>query len=225
MAKKLLRIRPIIFFGHEGPMVAEVTIVAKELSLPHILQPITAAEAALARIRQPPLMYDPNGELYLAEPHAIVSYLVATYDDYLKISFRRDNDWFFLSDEWHSFQVNLMAITRFWDQMKPPQNGVVSLYFHREVRRGLMRLNEVLVKNLRDVLYMDDGKTPVRNGPWVVGNKMSFVDLGVCCWIYHLNSTSPEPVHSRWPLVSEWFDRVLSRGEVRTTFTLLMPRQ
>ncbi|KAI1166142.1 hypothetical protein F5B18DRAFT_668034 [Nemania serpens] len=223
MPKKLLKIKPIIVYGHEGPVVAQVVIVIKELNLPYELQPLTADAPALRRSRRS-LIYDPNGDLYLWEPHAIVSYLVTTYDDYLKISFMRDKDWFYMSDEWHSFQVDLMATTRVFRQLLEPGTREVAA-FTNEVVGGLETIQEALIENMDEVIYMDDGKTRVTNGPWLVNNKMSYADLAICCWIYYVNRTSPQPIHLPYPFVSQWFEKVLSRGEVRSTFASLMPRR
>ncbi|KAI1183625.1 hypothetical protein F5B17DRAFT_118980 [Nemania serpens] len=223
MSKKLLKVKPIVIYGNEGPVVAELVIVAKELSLPYELQPITNPAEPEPPFRSL-LMYDPNGELHLRDSHAAVSYLVATYDDYLKISFRRDKDWFFISDQWHSIQVNLMAATRVFTKLGALGNSEIAAFFTREVSRGLAVLEDVLETNKHENIYMDDGQTPVTNGPWVVGNKMSYADLAICSWIYYLNCTSPRPVCLRWANVSAWFERVLSRGEVRATFASLMPR-
>ncbi|KAI1118339.1 hypothetical protein F5Y14DRAFT_447214 [Nemania sp. NC0429] len=148
-------------FKSEGPVAALLVIILKELSRPYELQ-------------SPPAC-----QLLLWDAHAIVSYLVVTYDDYLKISFREDQDWHFLTDQWHSFHARLMTTVAVCARLGWPADSYIAHYFGLELEKALETVELQLSSNLSGVRLPDGEIRLVTGGPWLVGNKMSMAEASL----------------------------------------------
>ncbi|KAI1741658.1 hypothetical protein F4680DRAFT_464336 [Xylaria scruposa] len=202
------KIEPLYILGDKGPFATEVVLVSK--TLPTSLENGNREQfrAWSRRLRggenpsvRAPMLLDSNKKLSLLESSLIISHLLEDYDRDHRISFPRDSQWYFVAKQYHVFQVRCMERAVF------AQSGVdcgwyIYEGFHKEleVLEGLLRVNQQ--------------GWPFRvfpnNGPWVVGDKMSYLDLVFCCWLTFIASFQPPPDMTKYPITCKWYDKMAS---------------
>ncbi|AEO65952.1 uncharacterized protein THITE_35553 [Thermothielavioides terrestris NRRL 8126] len=199
-------LQPIRVYGKGGPNPPKVEIILNELGIPHEFDPITRNEVkspaylAVNPNGRLPAIHDPNGDLTLWESGAILEYIVGKYDKDQKLSFPPGSNEAFLAKQWS-----------------------VVLPDHRPgplLRPGILEMNrvtgvlEVHLTKQKQLYGSQDGF----DGPWLVGNKLSYVDLAFVPWqmvaVHCFGGESGRYKEADYPLVTEWLARLKARKTV-----------
>ena len=198
-------------------------MVLEELDLPHEFSPMTMADVkkpeylAVNPNGRIPAIHDPNTGITLWESGAIIEYLVENYDKDHRLSFPQGTPESYHTRQWLYYQVTGQG----------PYYGQASwfLHFHPEklpsaierYANEVNRVSSVLEKVLGEQKEKY-GKTPGFNGPWLVGNKMTFADLVFIPWQGVIAIFLEKDVYSldKYPHVKEWIQHMVSRPKVKS---------
>ncbi|KAK0615258.1 glutathione S-transferase [Bombardia bombarda] len=218
-------LKPIKLYGHLGPNPVKVDMVLRELGLPFEVVDIefTAVKdpsyTAINPNGRMPSIHDPNTGLTLWESGAILEYLVAKYDPEHKLSFPEGSDDFFLAKQWLHYQVSgqgpyygqAVHFTRNHPEKVP---SAVERYM-----KEINRVTAVIEGHLERQQKLYEGKT---DGPWVVGNKMSYVDFAFVPWQTYATKFLEEHGFDEndYPLVKAWVDKLRARESVKIAMSL-----
>ena len=192
-------LKPIKLWGKRGPNPPKVAIILSELGLPYEIVDIEFADLkkpeylAVNPNGRAPAIQDPNNNGFILwESGAIIEYLVEKYDtqDY-KISFPTGSDKAYLTKQWLYFQTTgqgpyygqLIWFKRFHAEKIP---SAVERYA-KEVNRVTGVVEKHLAAQRKEYGIEGDSE-----GPWLVGNKMTFADLSWYMWQYFAG-TACEP--------------------------------
>lgn len=213
-------LQPLKLYGHRpGPNPVKVLILLNELSLPYTIDPVPFSEVkspsylSLNPNGRLPTLHDPNTDLTIWESGAIIEYLVDRYDTSRRLSFEPGTHDFYLAKQWLHFQMSGQG----------PYYGQLVWFkkFHAEqvpsaVERYAKEVNRV-TGVLEGWLEKQAGLYGEEDGPWLVGGKLSYVDLAFVPW-----QRIPGAVVGvedfdlqRFPLVKGWLDRMMEREGVR----------
>jgi glutathione S-transferase len=158
-----------------------------------------------------------------------VQYLVETYDTGLKISFPRDSPEYYHAKQFLEyltmFRTQAQNLVSFQQFAPHHIYGPTVKVFKDELYVLLQNLEETLRKNEHN--YYEKKKhrhvAPFSpdEGIWLVGQKLSYMDLVFCPWVKLVMDASQ---HMLVPGVycQHWMDRVFAREEVRDTLTKYM---
>ncbi|KAF2794190.1 glutathione S-transferase [Melanomma pulvis-pyrius CBS 109.77] len=221
-------LKPITLWGAGGPNPPKVAILLIELGLPHEIKPITLAE-----VKQPPYtteinpngrmpsIQDPNTSLTLWESGAIIEYLVERYDVDRKLSFAPGTKEAWLARQWLYFQASGQG----------PYYGQAGWFmmYHAEkipsaIARYIAEINRVtgvLETHLKKRKEEGDAGA---DGPWLVGDKCSYVDLAWVTWqslvskMVAKEDFDPEA----YPEVTAWLARLNAREAVKSVLSKAM---
>ncbi|KAI8950392.1 hypothetical protein F4801DRAFT_351286 [Xylaria longipes] len=205
-ARRWPAVQPIYLFGDKGPFVAEVVLVFAALSIPHRIISIKDNQIAHdvfyyhAPTGRAPLIYDPNSAIYVSESSPIISYVLEKYDHYHMIAFPRHRKEHFLSKSLHAFQSRCVERTSICRELLA--RGNESIEFHLE-----KCIEEIEV--VERVLTENQQRYGANVGPYILGYKMSYLDLVFCCWIDFLHLSNPRPIASQFGLTRVWFRKMI----------------
>lgn len=218
------QLKPIKVWGAGGPNVPKIHIFLEELGLPYEIIP-----TALSEVKNPeyvainpngriPAILDPNTGITVWESGAIVEYLIELYDKERRLSFAPGTAEYFHTKQWLFFQTTGQA----------PYYGQLTWFkvYHAErlpsaVERYVKELNRV-TGVLDTYLAQQEEKLGAAsisssNGPWLVGNKVSYADLAWVSWqtiIARVASKEQYDVDN-FPHVKAWLDKLLEREPVK----------
>ncbi|KAI0394616.1 glutathione S-transferase [Xylariaceae sp. FL0594] len=212
-------VKPIKVWGRGGPNPPKVVMILEELGLPYEHQPISFAD-----IKKPeylavnpngriPAIHDPNTNLTLWESGAIVEYLVETYDKDNKISYPRGSNESYLTKQWLYYQVSGQG----------PYYGQ-AVWFHKFHHEKLPSAIERYVKEIKRVTGVVEGHlerqkaTAGSDGPWLVGDKLTFADIAWYMWQTLVQKALPEDADltfDEFPNVQAWLAKLGERPSVQ----------
>ncbi|KAE8419766.1 glutathione S-transferase [Aspergillus pseudocaelatus] len=213
-------LQPLKLYGHRpGPNPVKVLILLNELSLPYTIDAVPFSEVkspsylSLNPNGRLPTLHDPNTGLTIWESGAIIEYLVDRYDTSRRLSFEPGTHDFYLAKQWLHFQMSGQG----------PYYGQLVWFkkFHAEqvpsaVERYAKEVNRV-TGVLEGWLEKQAGLYGEGDGPWLVGGKLSYVDLAFVPW-----QRIPGAVVGvedfdldKFPFVKGWLERMMGREGVR----------
>ena len=224
------QIKPIKVWGQVGPNPPKVAIILKELGLPHeivdtpfsdVKKPEYLAVNPNGRI---PAIHDPNTDITLWESGAIIEYLTEKYDAKHQISFASGTPESYQARQWLYFQVSGQG----------PYYGQAGWFkiYHSEqvpsaIERYIKEINRV-TGVLEGVLVQQKEKygdgSAGSDGPWLVGNKLSYADMAFIPWqvIVGRFYKKDEFNQDDFPLVKEWLGKMTSRAAVKNVLDVAL---
>ncbi|KIX93004.1 uncharacterized protein Z520_11277 [Fonsecaea multimorphosa CBS 102226] len=211
--------KPITIYGQtSSPDLSSLQILLKELGIAyngpkapsadekeHLDYLVVNAEGG------EPCIQDPNTQTVLGEIGAVFEYLVSNYDKDHRVIFRRGTPEFWLAKQWLCFHVAVQApVFRQAQWFKTSQSREEKLFggatgrFIQEVQRVTAVLESQLAKQ--------EQKYPGSGGPWVVGDKLSFVDLALISWQTKIGTILEKDEYdgTKYPHLQSWIDRLTS---------------
>jgi glutathione S-transferase len=212
-------IKPIKVWGTGGPNPPKVAILLEELGIPYEAIPIAFEDLkkpdflAINPNGRMPAIHDPNIDLTLWESGAIIEYLIECYDKTQKLSFAPGSTEAYHAKQWLFYQVSGQGPyygQAVWFKRAHPERlpSAVERYL-KEIGRVTAVLEGHLAKQKADA---------DNNGPWMVGSRMSFVDLALFSWqnviMKILDKTEYNP--EDYPIVTQWVEKMASRESVKT---------
>ncbi|KAK3310479.1 glutathione S-transferase [Chaetomium strumarium] len=225
-------LKPIKVYGKGGPNPPKVAMILQELDLPHEIIDIQFSELkkpdylAVNPNGRIPAIYDPNTDLTLWESGAILEYLIEKYDKAQKLSFPPGSKEAYHAKQWLFFQTTGQG--PYYGQ------GVWFNKYHPEkVQSAIERyLNEV--KRVTGVIEGHLAKQKKQygaqegfDGPWFVGNKLSYVDFAFVPWqtvaAGYFAEALPDGLKFNpddYPLVKEWLAKLRARKSVSSSLSL-----
>lgn len=218
-------IKPIqLYGGILGPNPLKVGILLALLDLPYEAVPIT-----FAKVKEPeyvainpngrlPSIHDPNTGLTIWESGAIVEYLIERYDseEPRKLSFPK---WSAEAEEARSFlYLQTTGQAPYYGQafwfMKYHGEKIQSAIdrYINEAKRVSGVLENWLVKQ------KETHKDNIGDGPWLVGNKMSYADIVFIPWqrAAHTRFAELGFESTDFPHVNEWLERMCAQKAAQT---------
>ncbi|KAI0483517.1 hypothetical protein F4859DRAFT_512174 [Xylaria cf. heliscus] len=208
----LLPIAPIHILSVRGSFLAEVGLVITALLIPNRISSLDTSGDWRVTYRFPhwsgrgPLMFDPNTNAAISESSAIICHLLTHYDPENRISFANNPRWNSLARQYHSLQIRYTERGVFALELQ-----LAGLDVDRSLEQdflfGLRVLEGILEEKKRH-----EGDT----GPWIVGDKMSYVDLVFCCWVTSAFTCCPRLHHSWFTLCYEWYNLMVNIRWVRS---------
>ena len=176
-------IKPIKVYGQGGPNPPKVAIILKELGLPYEVEPIQISD-----VKQPhyvainpngrlPSIADPNTNITLWESGAIVEYLIERYDKDRRLSFAPGSPESYHTKQWLFFQATGQGPyygQAAWFKRYHPEKVPSAL--DRYIKE-MNRVSGVLDGYLGQQKEKYGSGTGSGDGPWLVGNKLSYADL------------------------------------------------
>ncbi|VUC24045.1 unnamed protein product [Clonostachys rosea] len=213
-------LKPLILWGDGGINPTKVAIILYELKLP-----FNTEKVLLADIKKPeytainpngrlPALRDPNTGITLWESGAIIEYLIERYDTEHKLSFERDTPEYYQTKQWLHFQMSGQGPyygQASWFKMfhKEPIPSAIERYIG-EVKRVSGVLNTFLEKQAKEAGSSD--------GPWLVGQKVTYADLAFLPWqwLIKVALTKEEYDAEEYPALKNWLDRMEAREGVKS---------
>ncbi|KAI1268026.1 glutathione S-transferase [Xylariaceae sp. FL1019] len=208
-------IKPIKLYGHGGPNPIKVLVILEELGIPYEVEEVPFAEVkgdyftAINPNGRLPAIDDPNTGLRLWESGPIVEYLMEKYDTGRKLSFEPDSDEYWHARQYMAFQISgqgpYFGNAVFFTKYAQPPNKEATARFVKEI----LRVHGVIERVLGD----EKKKNPSGDGPWLIGNKLSYADLAFSVWSGMLVKMWPadELKMDEYPLTKGWLDRMMAR--------------
>ncbi|KAJ4295936.1 glutathione S- transferase, nitrogen catabolite repression regulator [Collariella sp. IMI 366227] len=204
-------LKPIKLYGQLGPNPPKVAILLEELNLPHEAEAIAFQDVkkpeflAINPNGRVPAIYDPNTDLTLWESGAILEYLIERYDTDQKFSFAPGSNEAFLAKQWLFFQVSGQG---------PYYGQAVWFARHHPEKFQNKRVTDVLEGHLKKQRE-EYGGTEGFNGPWLVGNKLSYADIAFVPWQWYAGKFfGEEPGQydvDKFPVVKGWLEKLMAR--------------
>ena len=212
-------IKPIKVWGLGGPNPPKVAMIIGELGLPSVTDPIPIPDVkkpeyvAVNPNGRIPAIYDPNTDITLWESGAIIEYLTERYDPTHRLSFAPGTPESYHARQWLYFQTSgqgpyygqAVWFKRYHKERLP---SAVERYV-KEINRVSGVLNGVLAEQKQK--YSDG-----TDGPWLVGNKMSYADIAFVPWqaIANILLTKDEYDDGNYPYVKEWMGKMMAREKI-----------
>jgi glutathione S-transferase len=210
--------KPIKVWGKGGPNPPKVAMLLEELN-----QPYEVVNIPFADVKKPeylainpngriPAIHDPNTDITLWESGAIFEYLIEQYDKDHQFSFPSGTPEYYHAKQWLFFQVSGQG----------PYFGQAAWFkkFHAEqvpsaIERYVKEINRVSGV-LDGHLAKQDGSAG-SDGPWLVGNKISYADLAFVSWQTIITSMlSKEEFNPEdFPHLTKWVGNLTSRDAVK----------
>ena len=213
------QLKPIKVWGQGGPNPPKVAMILAELGLPSetvnipILDVKNPEYVAINPNGRIPTIYDPNTDITIWESGAIIEYLIERYDSTHRLSFAPGTPESYHAKQYLYFQVSgqgpyygqAIWFKRFHKERVP---SAVERYV-KEINRVCGVLNGVLAEQKKK--YGDD-----TDGPWLVGNKMSYADIAFVPWqtIVNIMCAKDEYDETNYPYVKEWIGKMMSRETI-----------
>ncbi|KAE8148681.1 glutathione S-transferase [Aspergillus avenaceus] len=218
--------KPITVYGKgPSPNPVKVLILLHELNLPYTVNSVEFSDVknpqylAANPNGRLPTIYDPNTGITLWESGAILEYLVDRYDTERRLSFEPGTPEFYLAKQWLHFQMSGQG----------PYYGQMVWFhkFHSEKLPSALERYANEVKRVTGVLEgflekqsLVDGKNQSEDGPWLVGGKVSYVDLAFVPWqkIVEMLVGKENFDQDLFPIVKGWLEKMLERDSVKKAF-------
>jgi glutathione S-transferase len=215
-------LQPIKVWGHGGPNPPKVAILLEELGVHYKTVPIS-----LADVKKPdyllinpngriPAIYDPNTDITLWESGAILEYVIERYDPDHRFSFPPGTPEAYHAKQWLFFQVSgqgpYYGQAAWFKKFHHEQLPSALERYNKEVNRVTGVLEGWLAEQKRKF-----GDGTESSGPWLVGNKLSYVDLAFISWqrIITMVLEKSDFDQDNFPLVKEWLDKLTARPTVK----------
>lgn len=219
-------IKPIKVYGEGSANPPKVVIILEELGLPY-----DNIDVPYSEIKKPeylkinpngriPSIYDPNTDLTLWESGAIIEYLVEKYDKDHKLSYPAGSNEAFQTKQWLFFQATgqgpyygqAVWFTKYHEEKLP---SALERYI-KEIHR--------VTGVLEDWLAQKKASNPDADGPWLVGDRVTYADIAFVVWQSIVAQVFKEKYNpDDFPHVKEWLDRLLSRPAVKVGLAPLQP--
>ena len=221
------QIKPIKVWGQHGPNPAKVAIFLKELGLPHEITPTQFSEVkkpeylAVNPNGRLPAIHDPNTGITLWESGAIIEYLMERYDTKHRLSFAPGTPEAYHAKQWLYFQASGQG----------PYYGQAVWFkkYHPEqlpsaIERYVKEINRVSGV-LEGYLAQQEQEHGGSDGPWLVGNKLSYADLAFIPWQRIVGGVigKDEYNEDNFPHVKEWLSKLTGRETVKTVLKGAVP--
>lgn len=212
-------IKPIKLYGKSGPNPGKVGIVLAELGLPYEADNIPFSDVkkpeyvAINPNGRLPSIHDPNTGITLWESGAIIEYLIERYDTEHRFSFAPGTPDSYLAKQWLYYQTTGQG----------PYYGQ-AVWFKRYHAEQVPSAIERYIKEINRVSGVLDGHLAQQkqehggsDGPWLVGNKLSYADLAFIPWqgFASLLFGKDEFNDDDYPHVKEWLGNLTSREKVK----------
>jgi glutathione S-transferase len=213
------QLKPIALYGKGGPNPPKVAILLEELKLPYTIVDIPFSDVkkpeytAINPNGRVPAIQDPNTGLTLWESGAIIEYLVESYDKDHRISFKPGTPEYFHAKQWLFFQTTGQAPyygqAVWFGKYHPEQVPSAVERYAKEVNRVSGVLDGWLAKQKENHAGSGDG-------PWLVGNKLSYADLSFVTWqkIILRMLTKEQFTEDDYPNLKDWLNRITERESV-----------
>jgi glutathione S-transferase len=214
-----LQSKPIKLYGLGGSAnPKKVAMILDELALPYENEPVGFTEVkkpkytAINPNGRLPSIHDPNTGITLWESGAILEYLIETYDKDRQISFATGTPDFWHARQWLYFQTSGQG--PYYGQLgwyklfeKEPNPNAIARYTD-EVNRVSGVLNGWLAQEKKK--YADT------DGPWLVGNKLSYADISFIAWQSVMEAALKDVYNqAKFPHLQEWYTRIMSRPAIK----------
>ncbi|KAI9732935.1 MAG: hypothetical protein M1818_007368 [Claussenomyces sp. TS43310] len=216
------QIKPIKIWGQGGPNPPKVGIILEELGLPYETIAIPFSDVkkpeylAINPNGRVPAIHDPNTGVTLWESGAILEYLIERYDTEHRLSFAPGTPESYHAKQWLYFQASGQGpyygqsvwFTKFHPEPLP---SALERYV-REVNRVSGVLDGYLAEQKEEHSSRTGG-----DGPWLVGNKLSYADLAFVPWQRIIGTLLKKDEYNEddFPYVKEWLGKMTSREAVR----------
>ena len=222
------QIKPIKVWGQGGPNPAKVLIVLAELGLPHDIIPTQFSEVKNAEYTainpngRLPSIQDPNTGITIWESGAIIEYLIERYDTQHRLSFAPGTPESYHAKQFLYYQVSGQG----------PYYGQAVWFkkYHAEkvpsaVERYVKEINRVSGV-LEGYLAQQKREHGGSDGPWLVGNKLSYADLAFIPWQAFIGMALGNEGFNDddYPHVKEWLGKMTSRETVKDVLEKARPR-
>lgn len=211
--------KPIKLFGQHGPNPSKVMIILEELQIPYEKIPVPISEVkkpeftAVNPNGRIPAIEDPNTGITIWESGAIIEYLIERYDTQHKISFAPGTP-----EAWHAKQWLFFQTTG-----QGPYYGQAAWFkkYHPEHLPSALKRYVDEMKRITGVL---DGWLAKQkqvhgsgDGPWLVGNKLSYADISFVSWqeVISILIQKEDYDVDEFPLVKEWLDKMHKKESVK----------
>lgn len=232
------QLKPLKPYGVAGPNPPKVIMLLEELGLPY-----EAVETGFDELKKPaflainpngrmPALQDPNnGDLAIWESGAILEYLVERYDsEQHRLSFPRGTHEAALARQWLFFQVSGQGPyygQSVWFQKYHSEkvHSAIERYV-KEINRVTGVLEGHLAKQKGNVA--ESGETG-GDGPWLVGDRISYADLAFVPWQAMLDRIQFDPEVkekydlNKFPNVKKWLGNMLARPAVTKALGMADP--
>ena len=216
-------IKPIKVWGQGGPNPPKVAMILEELDLSYEVTPIPFSDVkkpeylAVNPNGRLPAIYDPNTDITLWESGAILEYLIERYDKTHRISFAPGTPESYHAKQWLFFQASGQGPyygQLAWFKRLHPEN--VPSAIERYVKE-INRVTGVLDGHLAKQKEEHGGSSAGGDGPWLVGNKLSYADIAFIPWQIRVPRALGKEEYDvdNYPNVKEWLDKMTSREAVR----------
>lgn len=178
------QIKPINVWGLRGPNPNKVNIILEELDLPYQVTPIPLSDVkrpeyvAINPNGRVPAIHDPNTGITLWESGAIVEYLIERYDTEHRLNFAPGTPESYHAKEWLYFQTTgqgpYYGQLAWFQKYNSEQVPSAIERYTKEINRVSGVLDEHLAQQKQK--YGDS------DGPWLVGNMLSYADIAFTPW-------------------------------------------
>ena len=218
------QLKPIKVWGQGGPNPAKVSIILEELGLPYEVIPFLPFTdtkkpeyIAINPNGRLPAIQDPNTGITLWESGAIIEYLMERYDTKHRLSFAPGTPESYHAKQWLYFQATGQG----------PYYGQAVWFkgYHSEqvpsaVERYAKEVNRVsgVLDGYLAQQKQEHGGSAGSDGPWLVGNKLSYADIAFIPWQRGIGAllAKDEYNEDNFPHVKEWLGKMTSRETVKT---------
>ena len=216
------QIKPIKVWGQNGPNPPKVGIILEELGLPYEVNPIPLSDVkkpeylAINPNGRVPAIHDPNTDITLWESGAIIEYLIERYDTTHRLSFAPGTPESYHAKQWLYFQVSgqgpYYGQLAWFKRYHPEQVPSAIDRYAKEVNRVSGVLDGFLAQQKEEHGRGD--------GPWLVGNKLSYADIAFIPYQRILSMLLEKDVYDadNYPHVKEWLGKMTSRETVKKVF-------
>lgn len=218
-------IKPIKVWGQGGANPPKVAMILEELGLPYSAIPVPLSDVkkpeyvAINPNGRLPSIHDPNTGITLWESGAIIEYLIERYDTYHRLSFEPGTPESYHAKQWFFFQATGQG----------PYYGQMSWFkkLHPEnvpsaIERYVKEVNRVSAV-LNGYLGQQKEKYGAGDGPWLVGNKLSYADLAFVTYqkVTPMFLGKDEYNEDDYPYLKEWLGNMTEREAVRSVLESL----
>lgn len=213
-------LKPIKLYGAVGPNPPKIAIILQELHLPFEVVKIPYNDVknpeyvAINPNGRLPAITDPNkNDLTIWESGAIIEYLTDTYDTEHSISFKQGTPEYWHARQWLYYQTTGQG----------PYYGQAAWFkkFHSEklpsaldrYLKELARVSNVL----EGWLAKQKEENPSTDGPWLVGDRISYADIAFVQWqrVIGLIISKEEYDMGTFPLLNAWYEKIMARDAVK----------
>jgi glutathione S-transferase len=183
----------------------------EDISFPALKEPDYLAINPNGRM---PAIQDPNTDITLWESGAIIEYLIEKYDTKKKLTFESGSKEYYLAKQWLMYQVSGQG----------PYYGqtVWFMKYHPEKVESAVDRYANEIKRVTGVLegHLKAQKEKAgagSDGPWLVGDKMSYADIAWVPWQYLASKLIPDDKFDaeEFPVVKEWIGRLAAKEGIK----------